>query len=943
MHIYKGKETAFMEELFAIMGQYTIDFCACICFLMFVIFGKMTSKKTSIWFLCATISICLFIIFEPIEKWLGDLPRDIPNLSTVVIWRTICSVVCYSTRPAVAYFIVLVAIRERKKKTKIILSIPLIANFLIYLTMFFSDIAVSLEGNSFARGPLGWTAFVVSGLYLAILFVFGILRLKKGEYQEFFICTMIVVFCIVAITLETKFMTAGLLPTACIIGEVFYYIIFLSTAFIRDPLTNAYIRIRFYTDIKKRGPKYLIMFDINEFKAINDKRGHAVGDKMLRYFADSAKECLSYRAEIYRLGGDEFAIIYNRATEEEVIALLDKIKEKAHELPYGYSYGYAEFHDEQSFQDAYAVSDSMLYRNKAENKKKVVLEGDQILKENVIKDSVASYLFNKHLEGVVIVDVKTQQLVPIGDALTGSMGKWIDHEDLSYEHNSEFVVGRVTAIENPDEFRKRIALETVEKHLNLLGVYTVEFEMKGEKESKYKRMSFHYYGKKKEYMMLALEDITESVSGEIDPLTGIYDSTGFHKHVTEWIQNHPGEKYRVQRYNIDKFRIINGLYGYSAGDQLLRDFGQFMKRSDDENSFSAHLNADHFVRFCVADKCPPVEYYVDECHRVFADYDLGLPITVHMGIYDLCEEDCNSFNMNYKALLALQEVKGKANKTYSYYKKGLMDEEITQQELLADFDNALKNGEFDVWFQPQVNYKTGEIVCAEALTRWHHPKRGLLTPGQFLPILEQSGRIIDMDKAMIQKSCDYLKKWKKKFPSADIRISGNLSRSYILDPSLPQMIKDLVEKNGINPQDIHFEITETAYVKNAKEFAPLVHMMREHGLMVEMDDFGSEYSSLNALKDIEFDVIKLDMRFLSGDSKRSRTIIRSIIKMIKDLDIEVIAEGIETKEQADMLLKCGCELMQGYYFSKPIPAKEYEKMLKEKSGGVPQKDKIEKK
>ena len=296
--------------------------------------------------------------------------------------------------------------------------------------------------------------------------------------------------------------------------------------------------------------------------------------------------------------------------------------------------------------------------------------------------------------------------------------------------------------------------------------------------------------------------------------------------------------------------------------------------------------------------------------------------------------------MSYKALLALQTAKGKFDEPIAYYEKDMMDVEMQQQEFLNEIDGAIENEEFEVWFQPQVNYKTKSIIGAEALIRWRHKEKGLIPPGAFLPVFESSNKIIDLDKYMIHKTCSYMRRWKRLMPDKNIIVSVNLSRIDIQREGFADKLKALVESSNIPLKNIRLEITESAYMDNSEMLIAVVDELRERGFIVEMDDFGSGYSSLNSLKDIEIDILKLDMRFLAGkhDTRRSKIIISSVISMARGLDLPVIAEGVETKDQADMLLDFGCEQMQGYYFSKPVPAEEYEKMLMEAK--LPDADRI---
>ena len=426
------------------------------------------------------------------------------------------------------------------------------------------------------------------------------------------------------------------------------------------------------------------------------------------------------------------------------------------------------------------------------------------------------------------------------------------------------------------------------------------------------------------------EDISDIVSSENDPLTGLYNLSGFHNHVKRWIEENPGRKFRIHRYNIDRFRDINGVYGYELGNKLLRDFAMYMKKYNSAGSFAAHLNADHFVRFC-ADDVLTVEECYNHFTECFKNYDLSLPIKLHMGVYDLCEPDCDSFTMSYKALLALQSIKGSFSKKIAYYEKGMMAVEKGQQELLADIQRAIEEEQFEVWFQPQTDYAGQRIIGAEALIRWNHPRKGMLPPAVFIPLLEKTDYIGIVDKFVVEKVCRYICRWRHEIWEDEfIPVSVNLSRNDVYRKDLCEGLSHMIQRYGISPSQIHLEITESIYMENSERFARTLGRLRESGFKVELDDFGSGYSSLNSLKELNIDKLKLDMNFLSddGDTRKGEIILSSVINMAKALDLPVIAEGVETKEQAEMLAGFGCSQMQGYYFSKPVPAAEYERMLR---------------
>ena len=547
--------------------------------------------------------------------------------------------------------------------------------------------------------------------------------------------------------------------------------------------------------------------------------------------------------------------------------------------------------------------------------------------KRISENKFSEKLLLEYFDGILFIDPASDKIFPLSAKLSGKLFSYIDFDHNSYTENMNALVDQLVPSKNKTYLKTSLSLPVILEKLTIDIKYSVDFYIrKNENEGPlYKRLCYKYLDEQKDFIVLMCND---TLSHDFDPVTGLYDTTGFHKRIKKWIENNPGRKFRIQRYDIDKFRDINGIYGYDMGNQLLRDCGYHMKKHDTADSFSAHLNADHFARFCSDDSLSPKEYY-DGFVEAFADYKLNMPISIHMGVYDLCEPDCDTYTMSYKALLALQSAKGKFNKPISYYEKGMMDIEMEQQEFLSDLDRAIAQEEFEVWFQPQINYRTKQIIGAEALIRWKHPVKGLIFPGSFLPIFESSNRIAELDRYMIDKTCQYMNKWIHQMPNRHVIISVNLSRIDIQRQNFVQKLQAIVEKNHIPLSNIRLEITESAYMDHAEILIPVINELKKAGFVIEMDDFGSGYSSLNTLKDINIDILKLDMKFLSGgyNTENSKIIISSVISMAHALNLPVIAEGVETREQAEMLHNFGCDQMQGYYFSKPVPAKEYEKML----------------
>ena len=549
--------------------------------------------------------------------------------------------------------------------------------------------------------------------------------------------------------------------------------------------------------------------------------------------------------------------------------------------------------------------------------------------------SILSRLIEEHFDGVFLVECATGTIRELSNKLSaGLRAGQATMDGVPYNWQLHNAMNYYAAPEDREVLMNLMRLETITDALAQRDSYavTVDTWCDNENSEFSKRFVFYYLDESHSMIVVICEDISIDLRNEIDPLTGMMNSLGFHRRVQEWIDRHPGEKFRIQRYNVDRFRDINGLYGRDVGDKLLRDLARHMRRSDrGEDCFSAHLNADHFVRFCSEDSISVQECY-DNFNSCFADYDLSIAITLHIGVYDLCEPDCNASTMSYKALLALQSIKGNQMQRIAYYEKGMIDEEREKGELLRDLDRSIGNEEFEVWFQPQVDSVGRELLGAEALVRWRHPTRGLLMPGTFIPLLEQSGCIHRLDWYMLEHCCRHIQRWQEEMPGRRVAVSVNLSREDMGKPDLCDRIDAMLAKYGVARDTLRLEVTESAYVEDTQRVTQAVEELRRRGFVIEMDDFGSGYSSLNALKDIEIDKLKLDMRFLAGDnSERGQIIIGCIIEMARALHLPIIAEGVETRQQVEMLQKFGCREMQGYYFSKPVPADVYKQMLQDKT------------
>lgn len=723
-----------------------------------------------------------------------------------------------------------------------------------------------------------------------------------------------------------------------------------------DPLTGICNRREFFRRAEgvlgslnlKRGKElYFLFVDVDSFKQINDVFGHDSGDRVLRAVAAGIRTvCERTGGLCGRYGGDEFAIVQTLYPTEDIsvfVRMLSDFVEKrcaADKLRchVGLSVGVTKYHPgEESLEDLIAVADAKMYevkesRHRAAKERRVTSSdaSEKSLSAWVAQNELFNRLLLEHFDGALLIDPAKGTLAKVNDEIVGKLSEFASFEDIPYDTQLAAVAKQLQTEPEPETLCYAASLATVTAGLAENSLYTVEFRIRLPDDTRrYQRLTFRYFDEKRALILLLCEDISSVVQSERDILTGIYNFTGFHNRVREWLSKNPGRKYRVHRYNIDRFRDINGIYGYEAGNRFLRDIAKYMKQCDTEDSFSAHLSGDHFVRFCSEDSVSVEDCY-NEFVRHFSDYKFHIPINLHIGVYDLCEPDCDTVTMSYKALLAMQSLKGDMHRHIGYYEKGMLGAEQRRRELLGDIERAISEQEFEVWFQPQVDYENGSLIGAEALVRWRHPEHGLLSPDTFIPLLEKSNYVGAVDAYVVEHTCRFIRRMMLLMPERKIQISVNLSRLDVGNEAFTRALDRAVEENEIPVESLHLELTESAYAENDKRLLRSIDELKAKGYFIEMDDFGAGYSSLNALKDIRVDKLKLDMKFLSEDGigERGKIILSSVVGMTQRLGIRVIAEGVETKEQAEMLRSFGCRQMQGYYFSRPMPEAEYEKLLK---------------
>ena len=542
-------------------------------------------------------------------------------------------------------------------------------------------------------------------------------------------------------------------------------------------------------------------------------------------------------------------------------------------------------------------------------------------------------LINTDYEFLGQIDIRTGQMIVFGGNTTIELSL---SETNSIDYNKDLADALKYMIRDEfyDDAYEALKLERIITELQNVNTYVCSFPTKqcGGMSEGFRQWKCGYIGERKAVIMISRTDVTDTLGGDIDTLTGIYNQQGFVRNARRILSEHPDEKFRIIRFDIDNFKLLNDSLGFARGDQLLRDLGARLRyRINKSNGqiIYARLEADHFV--CLRRQGEPsANELICTLGKWLENYPLDFRITAHMGEYLIDDPNIEITVMCDRALMALRSVKHSFSQRLGFYDESFRDKLMEEQELVRDMYSALDSEQFEVYFQPQINYEDNTYFGAEALVRWRHPLRGLISPGVFIPLFEANGFISELDEYIWDKTCGYIRKWLDNPDTYQaVAASVNISRIDIYNRNLVQILKSIVQKHNIPIEMLKLEITESAYMQNPGQLINTVHELRNEGFIIEMDDFGSGYSSLNTLKEVPVDILKLDMKFLShgDDDERGGNILSSVIRMAHWLKLPVIAEGVETKQQADYLKSLGCLYMQGYYFSRPIPVDQFEKLL----------------
>lgn len=430
-------------------------------------------------------------------------------------------------------------------------------------------------------------------------------------------------------------------------------------------------------------------------------------------------------------------------------------------------------------------------------------------------------------------------------------------------------------------------------------------------------------------------DKSRMIMSERDSVTGLYTKFKFYQEVRLLLSEVKDETFAFVRIDIDRFKMINNFYGIKEGDKVLVSVAKELNRIATvfERFVYGRLENDVFA-VCMPYNEENIDLLAKALQITMKKVNKDYNIKVSCGVYVIKDRTMDVSEMYDRAFLAAKNCKGKFVESVAYYDDSMIENMRQEQFIINEVNKAIEEEQFEVFLQPKINLVTDKSYGAEALVRWKHPNRGMISPGEFIPVYERNGIIGRLDQYMWRHVCMLLRRWLDEGKSPN-PISVNVSRVNIYNPHLVEILKKLITEYRIPAGLLNLELTESAFMEDQALVMKTMSRLHDIGFKIMMDDFGSGYSSLNVLKDMEVDYLKVDMKFLQQSQKfnnsKGEKVITSVIRMAKWLHLPSIVEGVETIEQVDFLKCIGCEYAQGFFYAKPMPIEEYEAFLEKEN------------
>lgn len=714
-----------------------------------------------------------------------------------------------------------------------------------------------------------------------------------------------------------------------------------------DALTGVYNRNKYIQYLEQFGSKKLtsvgvVFADINGLKSFNDTYGHSQGDALI-----TSVSCVLGNAfagcDLYRVGGDEFVIVCENISRDDFEARANQAREmfsrngsnsvsvgstwadtgidvrllasKADLLMYQNKQSY--YHGLLQVSSGLDGSSPRTGKAALESCYRMVLEqagcgvfewdclrdspglplceeagGNLYLSQNLAKNFGYSFIELNFLSFLLSENKIFSEDLP---AFT----------DFVYEKNGtstrELTCRLTTDQQRYEWYRLTIAMAVYPEGNRL-----------------------HVVGTVRNVDQSALSQEQEKLLAGRDTLTGARSKESFYAEAERLLKEYPDRKYVVILMDIDKFKVVNDMYGMDGGNRVLVYIAELIRQSIMEQGIFARMYADVFY---IMAECPmdrDAVHLVESISDGLETFGLETTLVPSFGICRVTDRKTPVVSLCEMAGFAHEAIKTQRNTRWMFYNDTMRRHVVEEKQLESEMEYALQNGQFQVYLQPKYDLEKGKVVGAEALVRWIHPTRGVIPPNSFIPLFEKNGFIIKLDEYIWRETCHILRAWID-CGLEPIPVSVNVSRLHLKSSSFDKVVSGLLRQYELPFDLLELELTESLFVENLDKKIKILLELRRKGFQLNMDDFGSGYSSLNMLKDIPIDTLKIDCGFFGETvtSSSGKIVIKHTIAMAHELDIQVVAEGVETKDQADFLVRSGCSVIQGYYFSRPIPALEF--------------------
>lgn len=542
-------------------------------------------------------------------------------------------------------------------------------------------------------------------------------------------------------------------------------------------------------------------------------------------------------------------------------------------------------------------------------------------------ENVPQKIYQKDYENIIIIDAKREKMIKT-DVLSSVISDYLKKEE-AYEGYRSYSSHRAVVESERERFKKCVELSTIKEGLRKDKQYFFTIhETDKTGEVRLKRYSYIYIDERVDIIVGAREDITEF--SEKDVLTGGYNRRGFIR-ITERLLNEVPDrtKYAVLFFNVKNFKAVNELFGVESSDVVLQNIFRTLTHSKLSPVITARVESDHFVCL-VENKNLDFEELTSVCDNKFVKDGKCMNLIIRCGIFYVEEKPMKISGMIDRAKLAKRYITDEYVQPYMVYDHSMQVAYIDKAKLAGELQEGIAKEQFKVYYQPVIDTKTGKIASAEALIRWIHPDKGFISPALFIPALEENGHISELDFYVLKKVWQFINDRceNNKFV---VPISVNLSWMDFYDEIMMEKILKEMDRFRENGREhmARFEITETSYAAIRENRSGILESLRIKNAKILLDDFGSGFSSFGMLQDYDFDILKIDMSFIRkiGENPKTKSIVHSIIGMAHEIGIKTVAEGVETEEQVSFLRQSGCDYIQGYYYSKPLPEEEFVEFL----------------